>query len=191
MRLFVALEIPSEVRSNLELLMKELRALPVPPSVAKQARWVRPENLHVTLKFLGEVAREQLEAVENTLSSVKSQAIELSVRGIGFFPSERRPRVLWAGAQAPPSLAALAGEIDQALAKLGFERETRAFAPHLTLARFEPPRASKELQAAAQARAGCEFGVLRTREFQLLESKLKPGGAEYTTLRSFVFAAEA
>jgi len=190
-RLFVALEISSDVRGNLAALLKELRALE-PPSSAKRMRWVRPENLHVTLKFIGEAAPEKLEAIDAALSAVHSaQPVELRFRGLGFFPKEKRPRVLWAGIEASPNLAAIAGGVDQHLEKAGFPRESRPFTPHLTLARFEPPSIARELHAAVQENAARDFGLLRTGEFHLIESKLKPSGAEYTTLRSFPFAAEA
>ena len=191
MRLFVALQIPSAVRGNLDALIKELRALE-PASSAKKVRWVRLENLHVTLKFIGETSPEKLEAIGAALSAVHSmQPIELLFRGLGFFPNEKRARVLWVGIEAPPSLAALAGDVDLNLEKIGFRRESRPFTPHLTVARLEPPGIARELHAAVQGRAALEFGVLHTGEFHLIESKLKPSGAEYTTLQSFPFAAEA
>jgi 2'-5' RNA ligase len=115
----------------------------------------------------------------------------LRFRGLGFYPNEKRARVLWVGVEAPPHLAAIAVEVDQHLERVGFPRESRPFTPHLTLARLEPPGIARELQAAIQARTAREFGVLHTGEFHLIESKLKPSGAEYTTLRSFPFAAEA
>jgi 2'-5' RNA ligase len=190
-RLFVALEIPSAVRDNLAALLKNLSGVET-PSAGKKARWVRPGNLHVTLKFIGEVAPAQLEAIRGALSTVRSgQPVELRFRGLGFFPSEKRPRVFWAGLDASPNLAAIAGDIDQCLEKVGIAREQRAFAPHLTLARFEPPGISEKLRLAVQENAARDFGELRTNEFHLIESKLKPVGAEYTTLQSFPFTAEA
>jgi RNA 2',3'-cyclic 3'-phosphodiesterase len=190
-RLFVALEIPSAVRDNLAALIKELRSLE-PASSVKKVRWVRSENLHVTLKFIGETAPERLEAIGTALSTVRSpQPAELRFRGLGYFPNEKRARVLWVGIEAPPNLAAIAGDVDQHLETVGFPRESRPFTPHLTLARLEPPGIARVLHAAVLARMTREFGVLHTREFHLIESQLKPSGAEYTTLRSFPFAAEA
>lgn len=191
MRLFVALQIPSAVRGNLDALIKELRALE-PASSTKKMRWVRPENLHVTLKFIGETTPEKLEAIGAALSAVHSaQPVELRFRGLGFFPNEKRARVLFVGIEAPPSLPAIAGDVDLNLEKIGFRRESQPFTPHLTLARLDPPGIAQELHAAVQGGAAREFGVLHTGEFHLIESKLKPSGAEYTTLRSFPFAAEA
>ena len=192
MRLFVALEIPSAVRENLAALIGELRAADALASRNK-ARWVRAENLHVTLKFIGNVDAGKLDAIRAALAEVRCDApVELRFRGLGFFPNNRRPRVLWAGVEDSPNLAELAGEIDARLTKLGIPRETRDFAAHLTLARFDPPGISETLRAAAQKNAAREFGSVRTGEFHLFESKTRPTGAEYTRLSSFFFVkAEA
>ena len=193
MRLFVALEIPPQVRGNLAALIEELRALEAPNSpYAKKMRWVRPENLHVTLKFIGAAPPEKLDAIRNALCDAASpHIVEVRFRGLGFFPNEKRARVFWAGAEGTPNLASLAGDVDVHLEKVGFPRESRSYSPHLTLARLEPPGVTRKFQAAVQKNAAREFGVLRTAEFHLIESKLKSTGAEYTTLQSFRFAAEA
>ncbi len=192
MRLFVALEIPSAVRENLDALINELRAADASSSKNK-ARWVRTENLHVTLKFIGNVDAGKLDAIRAALAEVCSGgAVELHFRGLGFFPNEKRPRVLWAGIEASPHLVTLAADIDARLEKLGIPHETREFSPHLTLARFDPPGISEKLCAAALENAAREFGAVRTGEFHLFESKTRPTGAEYTRLSSFSFAkAEA
>jgi RNA 2',3'-cyclic 3'-phosphodiesterase len=187
-RLFVALEIPAAVRESLATLIQELSEADASSAKGK-TRWVRPENLHVTLKFIGHVENAKLESIRATLAGVRSnRPVDLRFRGLGFFPSEKRPRVFWAGMEAFPNLAPLAGEIDGRLEKLGIARETREFAPHLTLARFDPPGISEQLRAAVQGNAAQDFGTLHTNQFHLIESKLKPSGAEYTTLHSFSFA---
>src|SRR5882724_3040820 len=182
MRLFVALEIPSAVRENLAALLKSLRA------VSPQTRWVRPENLHVTLKFIGKVPDTKLAAIRSALAGARSdQPVTLDFRGLGFFPNEKHPRVFWAGMEASPNLQTLANDIDRALEKLGIPPEKRPFSAHLTLARFEPPGLPEKLRAAIQENAKREFGSVAAEEFHLIESKLKPSGAEYTTLESFPF----
>ncbi len=192
MRLFVALEIPAVVRDNLAALINDLRASDASSSKNK-ARWVRPENLHVTLKFIGNVDAGKIDPIREALAEVCSgSAVALHFRGLGFFPNEKRPRVLWVGIEASPNLAPLAASIDARLEKSGIPRETRDFSPHLTLARFDPPGISETLRAAAQESASKEFGAVRTGEFHLFESKTRPTGAEYTRLSSFSFAkAEA
>lgn len=188
MRLFVALEIPAAVRDNLATLIDELRAADASSSKYR-ARWVRPENLHVTLKFIGNVDAGKLKAIRAALTEVRcGNEVELRFRGLGFFPNDRRPRVLWAGVDATPNLAPLAGEIDALMEKRGIPCETRDFAPHLTLARFDPPGISERLRAAAQKSSARDFGVVHAGEFHLIESKTRPTGAEYTRLSSFAFA---
>ena len=183
MRLFVALEIPSTIRENLATFLASLRA------VTKEPRWVRAENLHATLKFLGEVAEDKLAAVQSLLGEIRSeQAVALNFHGLGFFPNEKYPRVFWAGVEASANLKTLAADIEGAAEKLGIPREKREFSPHLTLARFERPRLPEVLSKAIAENARREFGSLRTNEFRLIQSKLKPSGAEYTTLQSFRFA---
>jgi len=190
-RLFVALEIPAAVRDNLTAQVAELRELSA--KVAdKRPRWVRPENLHVTLKFIGEVAPTKLAGIRDALSAIRSDGpVEIKFRGLGFFPNEQHPRVLWAGLDVSANLPPLAGDVDVALETQGIARERRSFMPHLTLARIEPPGLHEKLRAAIQKNGAREFGSFQTREFYLIESKLKPSGAEYTTLASYPFTLEA
>ncbi len=184
MRLFVALQIPSSVRENLADLLTSLRA------VSPQTRWVRSENLHVTLKFIGEVPEAKLGVIRSALAAARSdQTVMLDFRGLGFFSTEKHPRVFWAGIEASPNLKLLAADIENAMEKVGIPREQRPFSPHLTLARFEPPRLAQQLRTAIQEHPARDFGSLRTNQFHLIESKLKPSGAEYTTVESFSFAA--
>jgi 2'-5' RNA ligase len=184
MRLFVALEIPAPVREKLAELLRALRA------ISPETRWVRPESLHVTLKFIGEVPEAKLPAIRSVLAGARSdQSVALEFRGVGFFPNEKHPRVFWAGIVASPNLKALAGDIEKASETVGIPQKQRDFSPHLTLARFESLRLPEKLRAAIGENAGREFGSLHTREFHLIESKLKSSGAEYTTLESYAFAA--
>ena len=190
MRLFVALEIPAAVRDNLAALPKDLRDLSLRLG-DKRGRWVRPENLHVTLKFIGEAADTKLEGIRDSLAKIRSDApVDLQFRGLGYFPNEKHPRVLWVGLNASSNLALLAGDIDRALEAQGVAPEKRAFAPHVTLARFEPPGLHEKLGAAIQKNSQREFGSFQVRDFHLIESKLRPSGAEYTTLASFPLMRE-
>ena len=185
MRLFIAIEIPPDVRAGLAALLEEFRA------IAPQAKWVRPENIHITLKFLGETESAKLTAIQTALAAIRSrQAVALQFRGLGFFPNEKRAKVFWAGIESSANLPPIAADIDQAMHKLGFPPENRSFTPHLTLARLEPPGIPAKLFAAAEERSARDFGSFVAREFHLLESKLKPAGAEYTTLQFFPFVAE-
>ena len=191
MRLFVALEIPEETRETLRELMRRLQRK------FKAARWVRPESMHLTLKFIGHVEVEKLPPIRRVLAGVRNaHPIDVEFRGMGFFPSPRRPRVLWVGVEATPNLAQLVSKMDAELAELGIPSEKRAFSPHLTLARFNPDEVrerGKPLPGLAQVVKEAEtakdksFGSLRASEFHLFESKLKPSGAEYTRIETFPF----
>jgi 2'-5' RNA ligase len=183
MRLFVAMDIPEDVRSAISALVAKLRP------THRNARWVRIEGLHVTLKFIGETPPEKAEEAKTSLAGIPSRApITTNFRGLGFFPNERRPRVLWAGVEAGLELASLAAAVDAALASLGFPREERAFSPHLTLARFDTPGGLDPLRAAIESAGPLEFGRTTAREFHLYQSILKRGGAEYTRLATFSLA---
>jgi 2'-5' RNA ligase len=183
-RLFVAIELSSEIRNALVAFIEELHGL------APKAKWVRGENLHVTLKFLGETDAAKLQDIPQTLAMVRSsEPVSLNFHGLGFFPNERRARVLWVGMEASANLKILAEAIDQQMHTLGFPLETRSFTPHLTLARFEPPGIPAQLGVAIKQHASRQFGSLSAGEFHLIESKLKRTGAEYTTLQSFPFVA--
>jgi len=184
-RLFLAIEISPEIRAAFAALLKEFRG------IAPQAKWARAENLHVTLKFLGETGYDKLALLQNGLSAIRSlEPARLEFRNLGFFPNEKRPRVFWAGMEASSSLKSLAVEIDHAAHRLGFPLEDRPFTPHLTLARFQPPGIAPKLREAIHAHNTQWFGSLTTAEFHLIESKLKPTGAEYTTVQTVRFAPE-
>jgi RNA 2',3'-cyclic 3'-phosphodiesterase len=181
-RLFVALDLPDQVRHAISELIAKLQ----PKSRA--ARWIKPENLHITLKFIGHVGNEKLSPIESALSSIHAERpVELHFRGMGFFPNERRPRAFWCGIASPPNLAELAANIDRALSPLGVEAETRPFAPHLTLARFKSDEGILEVVQAATDMKSTDFGAATETNFHLYESLLKSTGAQYNRLASFPF----
>jgi 2'-5' RNA ligase len=185
MRLFVALATPTEVREKIASLIRELRGVDGNP------KWINPDNLHVTLKFIGEVAPEKAVEIGDALATVQTQqSVVVKFREIGFFPDARRPSVAWVGIQSAQMLFFLAGEVNRALVPLGIPREEKPFVPHLTIARFKETRLSPALRAEIEKQKSREFGTLATGEFHLVESKRKSAGAEYTTLRSFRFAPE-
>lgn len=185
MRLFVALDIPDAVRAALSELSSRLK------KACPEARWVRLEGVHVTLKFAGEVPTEDVEGIRRALSELPSfPPIEVRFAGLGFFPSARRPRVFWAGVETGPQLAALVAAIEMKLEAFGIPPEKRPFQPHLTLARFETPQSTQALSAAVEALGTPEFGRETFREFHLYQSVLKRSGAEYTRLVTYPFLRE-
>jgi len=186
MRLFVALDLPEDVRQKLCDLVGSLK------KECPSARWIRPESMHITLKFIGHVPDEKLDAIAQSLRKVFAAApVDVAFQALGFFSNERRPRVLWCGVQASPNLAPLAADIESSLEPIGVARELRPYVPHLTLARMDPEKVTSEsieklVNAAIEIKI-TDFGSARATEFYLYESALKPSGAEYTKLRTFPF----
>src|SRR5205807_1485535 len=128
MRVFIAVDLPNELRKELGELERQLKPL------TDTARWVAPESIHITLKFIGEVPEKRAEDVDAALTGLTWKPFTITVRGVGFFPGNRSPRVFWAGMEAP-TMQDLAVELDSRMERLGFDKEKRAFRPHITLAR--------------------------------------------------------
>jgi RNA 2',3'-cyclic 3'-phosphodiesterase len=193
MRIFIGIDLDPEVRTRIERFLEGVEGF------APEARWVRPESLHITLKFVGEQTPERVQAITEHLQLVESSAFEIRSGGYGFFPTAKAPRVFWIGIHAGPQLAELAGNVDAAAAELGIACEDRPYSPHLTLARGGGRRASgspkrrkgndpNTLFASLQKRlAGMgeiDFGKMPVREFILYQSRLSPGGSKYTKFQS-------
>jgi len=179
MRLFTALDLPPEVLASLGQLLARLRP-------AADLRWAPVENLHITTKFIGEWPEARLAELVRALQEIaRPGSIPISIRGLGWFPNARAPRVFWAGIEAPPSLAALARAIDQQLAGLGVPRETRPFSPHLTLARIKGTPDLARLRRTIEQLPSTEFGSFVADRYFLYRSELKPTGAVYTKLAEF------
>ena len=188
MRLFVALDIDSEVRRRITEFRNQMRPL------APDVRWVDQETFHITLQFLGETNR--LDEIQRALQSVRAAPIELSFRNTGFFPSPKSPRVFWVGIEADQNLQEVVNSVGQVLRPLGFEPDAAPFTPHLTLARSgsgrprpvpgeRPAPALQQVRAKVETLGPLEFGTMTAREFYLYESKLSPAGARYTKLSRY------
>jgi len=138
-----------------------------------EVRWTRPEGIHLTLKFLGEVPEAGLERLVDHLGRLGPfEAFSVEVKGFGFFPDARRPRVFWAGVMAPPELATLSVRVETAAANLGFGKELRSFRPHLTLARFRSARPQPVLEALSKGKEDVSLGRFVVSEYFVFESKL-------------------
>lgn len=176
MRLFVALDIPAEIRKRMAEYTERVR------QYAPEARWARVEGLHVTLKFLGEVGEAKLPSIKAALNVLKASSLDVAFRGIGFFPTARSARVFWIGVQASDALPQLAGAIDEKLEEQGFAREQRPYSPHLTLARAGTPGSLLGLAPLLEHEASPQFGTMTAQEFFLFQSHLGKGGSKYTKL---------
>ena len=179
MRVFIAVDLSNELRKGLAELQRELRPL------TDTARWVAPESIHVTLKFIGEVPEKRAEDIDAALTGLTWKPFTVTVRGVGFFPGTRSPRVFWAGMEAP-TMQDLAEQLDARMESLGFEKEKRAFRPHITLARARDSRIDSSLVTAASKYAEHDFGSFPVDRVFLFKSILKPSGAVYEKLREYL-----
>lgn len=168
-RLFVGLALPEATRFRLSGL-----AGGVPG-----ARWVAPENLHVTLKFIGEVDNGLAEDIDIALASVECEPFELELSGVGFFGQASKARILWGGLVPNDALNRLYGRIETALEAIGIARETRNFAPHVTLARLKKAPAGR-LETFVAEHDGFTDGPVEISAFTLFSSYLASTGAVYT-----------
>lgn len=174
-RMFVAIALPEDVRAALGQVTAALAAQSPPRAV----RWVKPELMHVTLRFLGDTAVSLLPTITAELDRVTAQhqRFNLTVTGLGCFPNRKRPRVIWAGLQGGVAQAqALAAAVNVMLSPLGWEKEERPFRPHLTLGRVNDGRSLSGIDWGMEI-AGMEVGVTAV---HLIESQLRPSGPVYT-----------
>jgi len=184
LRAFIALEIPSSIQQSIfratQALQNDTRAL---------IRWVAQENIHLTLKFLGDIPSTSLEALAQVLYTEADacQAFDIHINGFGSFPSLKRPRVIFIGIQAPAGLEALRLRIESGCVWLGYAPEDRGFSPHLTLGRVKQNGSVVDGQKLRRALEGMtidSLGTARVDSVHLYKSELKPGGAVYTKLFS-------
>jgi RNA 2',3'-cyclic 3'-phosphodiesterase len=179
LRTFVAVEMPGPVRQALEELQSALKQLKI------RASWVRPENIHLTLKFLGNIPAGHVPSVGDVLRVV-AQAhgrFSLAAAGVGVFPGIRRPRVIWVGLTGrPDALRRLQQDLDGRLALLGFPRDEKPFRGHLTVGRFRPEGLPGPVADAVKRYAAATFGTVAVEEIVLLQSDLRPEGPLYTPL---------
>jgi 2'-5' RNA ligase len=192
MRLFIALDIDDQIRQRIARFLEGVSGF------SPDARWVRLESLHITLKFVGEKPPEIIPALREDLETISVPPFDLTFSGTGFFPTPKSPRVFWIGIQAPPELQKLAAAIDDTTVQFDIPKEDRAFSPHLTLARKSggsgSPRKQKEdrpnsvfqrLQEKLTTIRPPEFGTMTAREYFLYQSQLSRTGSLYSKLHSF------
>jgi RNA 2',3'-cyclic 3'-phosphodiesterase len=183
MRIFIALDIPADIRTRLSEFMEHARRH------APGARWARAEGLHVTLKFVGNVSDEKVAEIKSALRGVKAAPLEVRFEDVGFFPNPKSPRVFWAGVHATDALGRLASTIDQVVHQAGVSLEEKPYRPHLTLARAgSAPGANhelKRLQLFLEKEPGAQFGTMTAREFWMYQSQPQPGGSKYVKLEEW------
>lgn len=184
LRAFIAVEIPEEILQAVGEATAEMRRV-----IGPRVRWVPTQNMHLTLKFLGDITPSNVDMLSQM---VRAQAelfpcFDIHVGGLGSFPSLKRPRVIFIGIQAPAALEALQRGIESASHRLGYESEDRGFSPHLTLGRVKQGVTATELQLIRRALEETtidSLGAARVDSVHLYKSDLKPSGSIYTRLYS-------
>jgi 2'-5' RNA ligase len=177
LRLFIAFELPDEVRAAIAEYVHPLRNLP------GRVSWVKPDNIHLTLKFLGDTPEKKIDGISGVLREAARdvQPILAKISGSGVFPNERRPRVLWIGIEeSTGALQKLATTIDHRMHDFGFKKEDRSFSPHLTIGRVREGNVDK-IVSAMRERPFTAHEV-EWNEITLMQSELLPGGSVYTPL---------
>lgn len=185
-RAFIAVDLDDPVIEKVSNVVEILK-----PRIT-EIRWLRKENLHLTLKFLGNIAESQVEPITAALRHPLGlfSPCTISAKGLGVFPDFRRPKILWVGLTGD-QLVQLAAEIESALMPLGFTPENRAFTPHLTIGRWrEGSRPAKNLRQEIDSLNDFEFGACAVRQIVLFQSVLKPEGASYSELRTIQLGTE-
>ncbi len=185
LRTFIAVEIPSTLQNAIYESTANLRKT----LGNNLIRWVPSHNIHLTLKFVGDVSLASLGLLKDmlTVEAAQHPCFEMQAEGLGSFPNSRRPRVIWIGLHAPAALESLQHGIESASARLGYETEEKSFSPHLTIGRVKQNLSSPETQrirAALEATKIGRLGVVHVDAAHLFKSELRPNGSVYTKLFS-------
>jgi 2'-5' RNA ligase len=185
LRAFFAVELPVSIQDTIQQQTARLRQV----LDSSLVRWTPPHNIHLTLKFLGDVSPANLELLCEMLTREADQfpAFDMRIADLGSFPTSRRPRVIWVGLYAPAVLESLQRGIESAAARLGYAPEDRPFSPHLTIGRVRQdlsPQDLHKIRMGLEAMKVGELGIARVDCAHLYRSDLKPGGSVYTKLYS-------
>ena len=181
-RSFIAIEVPQPLLARMGEIQRELRRMET------GVNWVRPEGIHLTLKFLGSVSTEELEKLARGIGPLVAarNPFELRIHGLGCFPSSRSPRVIWVGIdRGSGEVSSLQKAIEDTAAEAGFPREERPFKPHLTLGRVRTPIGRSSFIPEMEKHKEVEIGTFLAQDVYLFKSELKPSGAVYTKLQTF------
>jgi 2'-5' RNA ligase len=181
-RCFVAVNLPPFIKENLGRIQEELR------KAQADVSWVKPENIHLTLKFLGGIGEKRVERVKEVLANAVAMAgsFDIQLEGLGVFPGIKSPRVVWVGVkETPAALIELQKAVDEGLAQIGFPKEGRKFSPHFTLGRVRSPRNVEALRQALTEVKTEGLEAVKIESLELMQSQLSPKGSTYSVLQKF------
>ena len=175
MRLFVAIPLPESVKKQLTTLEKPIEGV----------RWQDSSQMHLTLRFIGSVNNETSEKVKSLLSEISHNSFEMAVNGLGQFPENGNPRVLWAGIEQHPDLMLLQEKVEDACVKSGLDAENRDYKPHITLAKVKEKRANNAVKSFINDHSNFRIKSIPVNEFILYHSKLSKEGAIHTAIQNY------
>ncbi|MEK7742474.1 MAG: RNA 2',3'-cyclic phosphodiesterase [Nitrospirota bacterium] len=186
LRCFISLELPEELKKNIYGYIEKLKA------AGADVKWIPPENLHLTLKFLGDTTEELLKSINERLISLSKShdRFSLQISGAGAFPNIKYPRVVWLGVHDSEEIIKLQHDIDESMAGLGFKRDEKQFTPHLTIGRVKSMRNKDALIKELATLKEVDFGKIEVINITLMKSELKPGGAEHFKLSEIPIGKE-
>ena len=183
-RIFIAIELPEDIQSKLQKLQDDLS------SSMPDARWTKPGNIHLTLKFLGDVEVSRIDKISAILKGIAQNfsPFEISLAEIGAFPNSRKPSIIWVGVEkGAQQLVEIAENIESSMEKIGFPKEKRPFRPHLTVGRVRELKHPEAMTKALDESNVGELGVFKANQISLVKSQLDPGGSIYTILNAAIF----
>lgn len=183
LRAFIAIELPKQLQDTLEKQIARLRQ----PLGNDLVRWIPTQNMHLTLKFIGNIAASHVEFLKQLIAQTADfhSPFDLQISGIGSFPNSKRARILWAGIHAPPELASLQKSLEAGASRLGYEQEERPFSPHLTLGRVRQnmhPAGLQKIRTILDTIQLGNIGSARVDSVHLYNSELHTSGSVYTKL---------
>lgn len=187
LRCFIAIGITDQIKREIGRLLDILK------KYAVDIKWVIPENLHLTLKFLGNTPDVLLPTIRESLMQIVSsyEACYIKIYNIGVFPNKKYPRVVWVGIEDTEILKKLKSDIEHSMSLLGYQRENKAFKPHLTLGRVRSQKGIVNIVHELDNFKDREFGIIHVDRIKLMKSELKPQGAQYSCLHDIQFGKDA
>ncbi len=180
-RTFIAITIPDDIKNTIGKTVKPLMA------TRADVRWIEIENLHITVKFLGNVEIGKIRSIEKVVTeiAIHYKPFEIIFENIGWFPNMKRPRVIWIGVRNNSILTRILLDTDEMLSKIGFEKERRQFSPHLTIGRVRSAGGYDTLKNSLIKLTKSNFGNMTTQSLSLMKSELSPAGVKYTLMGNF------